>query len=92
MFADGYTLSEVCQIRRLTSPEVCQELINATDRGQRIELSWMLTAEQIAQLEKLTQQTSGEGLIQAARRLPRSVSHLEMLYYLRCTPAVSTPT
>jgi hypothetical protein len=92
MFDQGFDFAEVCQIRRLAPADVRRELWAAMEQGRRAELHWVLSPEQIELLQRFVHHSSGDGLVQFAKRLPKSISHWDMLFYLRCTQATDART
>jgi ATP-dependent DNA helicase RecQ len=86
LFADGFSLDDVREIRRLDDPHIFHDLNLAADDNLPVQSQWMLSPEQIRMLEKLMEQTSGESLVRTARRLPGNITHWEMMYFLKCRP------
>ncbi len=84
LLADGYSVDEVMQIRRLDADAVMDHALRASESQLAVECDWMLSRPKQIFLAQLADQHPDKRAAQLVSLLPVGVSSQELLYFLNC--------
>jgi len=90
LLADGYTLNDCMEFRRLDEETVVSHLSRAVEEGLSVHPRWFLDDKQLALVEPLADLAPSERLRAIVADLPNSVRYEHVALYLKCIAANGT--
>jgi hypothetical protein len=87
VLAAGFTIDECRHIRSLEAETVLDHALRAVENGLPVELSWFLSADQIAAIETVVGREPPERIRPLLAKLPKEIRYEHVQLFLRCRMA-----
>ena len=83
LMKEGFSLAEVQQVRQIDENTVVEHLNIAAENSFEIDSGWLLSEQQISELENFVDQHRGQTRTTMISQLPNSLTSLQLIYYLK---------
>jgi ATP-dependent DNA helicase RecQ len=91
LLSSGFSLEDCVQIRNLSRDELLAHLARACEDQYTVKPSWIFSAEQIEQLDQVSDEADSVSLRAIADRLPHDLGPRDIELFLKCRASTSRP-